>query len=61
MGHGFAIYCEAGSGDRIVESAEKKGLAAVVAGAVEVGQRRIIVEPLGIEYGSEELRLGPES
>ncbi|HTU77323.1 MAG TPA: AIR synthase related protein [Solirubrobacteraceae bacterium] len=61
MGHGFAIYCEAGSGESIVESAKKKGLDGVVAGRVEDGRRRIVVEPLEIEYGSEELRLGPDS
>ena len=61
MGHGFAIYCAAGSGKRIVEAAEKKGLAALVAGRVEEGERSIIVEPLDIKYESEELRLGPEA
>lgn len=60
MGHGFAIYCEAGFGERVVESARSKRLQAIVAGNVEAGARRILIEPLDIEYGSDELRLGPE-
>jgi phosphoribosylformylglycinamidine cyclo-ligase len=60
MGHGFAIYCAAGSGQRIVDAAQKKDLEAIVAGRVEEGERCILVDPLGVRYGSEELRLGPE-
>jgi len=60
MGHGFAIYCGKGSGVKVVEAAKKKGLEAIVAGRVESGERRIVIEPLGIEYGSDELRLGPD-
>jgi phosphoribosylformylglycinamidine cyclo-ligase len=60
MGHGFAVYCAPGSGERVVEFAESKGLGAVVAGRVESGPRRVVIEPLGVEYGSDELRLGPE-
>jgi phosphoribosylformylglycinamidine cyclo-ligase len=61
MGHGFAIYCAAGSGERIVGAAQKRGFNALVAGRVEDGRRRVVIEPLGIEYGSDELRLGPDS
>jgi phosphoribosylformylglycinamidine cyclo-ligase len=61
MGHGFAIYCAEGSGEQVVAHAKKKDLDAVVAGRVEAGERRIVIEPLGIEYGSDELRLGPDS
>jgi phosphoribosylformylglycinamidine cyclo-ligase len=60
MGHGFAIYCGEGSGTNVVEAAGKKGFEAIVAGRVEPGERRIVIEPLDIEYGSDELRLGPE-
>lgn len=60
MGHGFAIYCAAGAGARIVDSAQRKGFDAVVAGYVEEGERCIIIDPLDVQYGSEELRLGPE-
>jgi phosphoribosylformylglycinamidine cyclo-ligase len=60
MGHGFAIYCAERSGARVVEAANKKGLNAIVAGHVESGERSIVIEPLGITYGSDELRLHPD-
>jgi phosphoribosylformylglycinamidine cyclo-ligase len=60
MGHGFAIYCESGSGEKVVAAATGKGLSAVLAGRVEAGERRVVIEPLGIEYASGELRLGPD-
>ena len=60
MGCGFAVYCAAGSGATVVEVARGRGLDAVVAGTVEAGARRVVIEPLGIEFGGEELRLGPE-
>lgn len=60
MGCGFAVYCAKGSGEAVVHSAEQKGLAAFVAGTVEAGERRVILEPLGIEFGGDELRLSPE-
>ena len=60
MGHGFAIYCSEGSGAKVVESAAGKGLEAIVAGRVESGERGIVIEPLNIEFVSDELRLGPD-
>lgn len=60
MGHGFAIYCREGSGVKIVEAAATKDLDAIVAGRVESGERQVVIEPLAIQYGSDELRLGPE-
>ena len=61
MGHGFAIYCASGSGERVVELSEKRGIAAIVAGAVEGGERGVVLEPLGnLEFAGEELQLGPQ-
>jgi len=60
MGCGFAVYCAAGSGARVVEIARGLGFGAILAGGVEAGPRRVLIEPLGIEFGGEELRLGPE-
>jgi phosphoribosylformylglycinamidine cyclo-ligase len=59
MGQGFAIYCAAGSGSAVAQAAQRLGLEACVAGAVQEGERSVLIEPLGIEYRSEELRLGP--
>ncbi|MHB1987503.1 MAG: AIR synthase related protein [Acidimicrobiales bacterium] len=57
MGAGFALFTAAGSGDSVVTTAEALGLRALVAGRVEAGERRVILEPLGITYSSEELEL----
>lgn len=55
MGSGYAVYCEPGAGERVVELARGVGLSALVAGAVEAGPRRVILDPVGVEYASEEL------
>jgi phosphoribosylformylglycinamidine cyclo-ligase len=55
MGAGYAVYCAAGRGDEVVDLARSVGLAALVAGSVEAGPRRVILDPLGVEYGGEEL------
>jgi phosphoribosylformylglycinamidine cyclo-ligase len=60
MGSGFAIYCAPGAGEQVVGLAAKQGMAAVVAGLVESGSRRVLIDPLGVELAGEELRLGPE-
>jgi phosphoribosylformylglycinamidine cyclo-ligase len=60
MGCGFAIYCAAGSGAAVVQLAQGMGLQAIVGGQVEEGPRRVLIDPLGIEFAGEELRLGPE-
>jgi phosphoribosylformylglycinamidine cyclo-ligase len=59
MGAGFAVYCAPGSGERVVDLAHGLGLHAILAGTVEDGPRRVLIEPLGVEFASEELRLGP--
>jgi phosphoribosylformylglycinamidine cyclo-ligase len=57
MGSGFAVFCGAGSGPEVIKAAEDAGLAAVLAGVVEQGSRRLIVEPLGVTYEGDELQL----
>ncbi len=59
MGCGFAIYSAAGSGQDIVRTAAELGLSAQVAGTVEEGPRRVILEPIGVTYDSEALDLAP--
>ncbi len=61
MGAGFAVYCLAGSGEDVVRVARRLGLSAHVAGAVEDGPRRVILEPLGVTFETGELDLGPGS
>ncbi len=60
MGAGFAVYCRPGGGARVVEHARALGLGALVAGAVEEGPRRVILEPLGVAYADDQLALAPE-
>jgi phosphoribosylformylglycinamidine cyclo-ligase len=57
MGAGFAIYCRPGHGSAVVETATALGHSAIVAGTVEAGPRRVILEPAGLTFGGDELRL----
>ncbi len=57
MGAGFAIYCREGEVDGVVTIAERLGMSPVVAGAVEEGPRRVVIEPLGVTYEETELRI----
>jgi phosphoribosylformylglycinamidine cyclo-ligase len=59
MGAGFAVYCRPGGGGRVVEHARALGLGALVAGAVEEGPRRVILEPVGVTFAGAYLELGP--
>jgi phosphoribosylformylglycinamidine cyclo-ligase len=55
MGAGYAVYCEAAGGERVVEIARELGFQALVAGSVEAGPRQVIVEPVEVVYGGSEL------
>jgi phosphoribosylformylglycinamidine cyclo-ligase len=57
MGAGFAVFCGAGSSRHVIEAAREVGMTAIVAGSVEAGARRVIVEPLAIKYETDELQL----
>ncbi len=57
MGAGFAVFCPPGEGGRVVSAARGTGHAAWVSGGVEDGPRRVILEPAGVEFGGEQLRL----
>jgi phosphoribosylformylglycinamidine cyclo-ligase len=59
MGSGYAIYCAAGCGEEIARIATGLGLVAVLAGRVEEGPRQVILEPVGVRYGGQELELSP--
>ncbi|HXD53484.1 MAG TPA: AIR synthase-related protein [Solirubrobacteraceae bacterium] len=60
MGSGFAVYCANGSGRRVVELASGLGLQAIVAGCVEEGPRRVVVEPVSVTYEGDEMELSAE-
>jgi phosphoribosylformylglycinamidine cyclo-ligase len=57
MGAGFAIYCRPGQGDAVVAAAQATGHEALVAGRVEAGERSVILEPIGVTFSGDELRL----
>jgi phosphoribosylformylglycinamidine cyclo-ligase len=57
MGAGFALYCSGGAGAGIVEIADSLGLDALLAGNVEEGPREVILEPVGVRFGGEQLEL----
>jgi phosphoribosylformylglycinamidine cyclo-ligase len=57
MGSGYALYCAAGVGERIVALAHRLGLDALVAGHVEEGPRQVILEPVDVRFAGEELEL----
>ncbi|MFT3955288.1 MAG: AIR synthase-related protein [Piscinibacter sp.] len=57
MGAGFALFVGTDEAQRCVEIAQAQGIAAMVAGRLETGPKRLIVEPLGIEWGDDALQL----
>jgi phosphoribosylformylglycinamidine cyclo-ligase len=57
MGAGFAIFVKAEDAERTVEIARAQGIAAWHAGTVEAGPKRLLIEPLGIEFGNDDLQL----
>ncbi len=57
MGAGFAIFVAAADAQRTVEVARAQGVAALLAGTVEAGPKELLIEPLGIRFGDEDLQL----
>ncbi len=57
MGAGFALYVAAADAERAVDVAQACGVPAWVAGVVEDGDKALHIEPLGVRFGGEALRL----
>lgn len=57
MGAGFALFVAAQDAQRTVEVARAQGVEAIVAGRVEAGPKRLVIEPLGVTYGDDALQL----
>ena len=57
MGAGFALFVAPEDVAATVAAARSTGLAAWACGGVEAGPRRVLIEPLGIEYAADELAL----
>ncbi len=60
MGAGYAVYARAGSAGRVVGIARDAGLDAIVAGVVEEGPRRVVIEPIDVTLEGDEMVLAPE-
>jgi phosphoribosylformylglycinamidine cyclo-ligase len=61
MGIGFAFYCRPQGAGAVVREAEALGMQALVAGAVEEGPRRVVIEPIDVVLEGEEMVLHLES
>jgi phosphoribosylformylglycinamidine cyclo-ligase len=57
MGAGFALFVAADEAQRCIDVARAQGVEATLAGQVEAGPKRLIIEPLNLEYGDDALQL----
>jgi phosphoribosylformylglycinamidine cyclo-ligase len=57
MGAGFAIFVKAEDAQRTVDVAQAQGVKALVAGTVEAGAKQLLIEPLNIRFGDDDLQL----
>lgn len=57
MGAGFALFVAAADAARVVELSKAAGVPAWVCGRVEDGPKQVLIEPLGIRYGADDLAL----
>jgi phosphoribosylformylglycinamidine cyclo-ligase len=57
MGAGFALFVAAHDAQRTVEVARAQGIDAVIAGAVETGPKELLIDPLSIRFGTDDLQL----
>ena len=57
MGAGFALFVAAADAQRTVATAQHCGVPALVAGHVEGGAKRLLIEPLNIEFSGASLQL----
>ena len=57
MGAGFALFVKAEDAQRTADVAQAMGVAAWVCGAIEAGPKELLIEPLGIHFGTDDLQL----
>jgi phosphoribosylformylglycinamidine cyclo-ligase len=57
MGAGFALFMAPDDAQRTVQIAQSLGIGARVAGQVEAGDKQVLIEPLGIRFGNDDLQL----
>ena len=57
MGAGFAVFVGAGDAARVVEVAATVGVRGWIAGTVEDGAKRVLIEPLGLTFAADDLHV----
>ncbi len=57
MGAGFALYVAPQDAAACVDAAREQGVDAWVAGTVRSGPKQVVIEPLGVTFGGDELQL----
>jgi phosphoribosylformylglycinamidine cyclo-ligase len=57
MGAGFALYLAAADAARAVEIAASAGVKGWIAGTVEAGAKRVLIEPLGLAFAADDLHV----
>ena len=57
MGAGFAIFVAPQDAERTVQIAQEQGIGARLAGQVEHGPKQLLIEPLGLHFGDDDLQL----
>ena len=57
MGAGFALFVNAADAQRTVDVAQAQGVKAWIAGQVEAGPKQVLIEPLNIRFGADDLQL----
>ena len=57
MGAGFALFVAPEHAERTVAVAREQGIAALVAGRVEAGDKQLLIEPLRLRFGDDALQL----
>ncbi len=57
MGAGFALFVRAEDALRTAQVAQSVGVPAWVCGVVEAGAKELLIEPLGLRFGTDDLQL----
>lgn len=57
MGAGFALFVAAADAERTVAVAAQAGVRALVAGRVEAGPKQVVIAPLGLTFGADDLHV----
>ncbi len=57
MGAGFALFVKPQQVDEVLRIAAQHGVAGYAAGVVEAGPKRVVIEPLAVEFAEDELQL----